>query len=50
MKVRITITDDDGKIYDGTVELQKKGKQVTSSTTSNQSELTSSQVKISLIL
>lgn len=43
MKVRITITDDDGKIYDGTVELQKKGKQVTSSTTSNQSELTSSQ-------
>ena len=43
MKVHITITDDDGKTYDGTVELQKKGKQVTSSTTLNQSELASSQ-------
>lgn len=38
MKVHITITDDDGKTYDGTVELQKKGKQVTLSTTVNQSE------------
>jgi len=42
MKVHITITDDGGKTYDGTIELQKKGKQVTSPTL-NKSELTSSQ-------
>lgn len=47
MKVHITIIDDAGKTYDGTVELQKKGKQVTSPTTLNQSELASTQ-KISI--